>query len=156
MAPSVWLMIWATPEFPLPAWVSAGHWTVEPLPSVQEDGAAVIRYWVKFCVVPEPSDRCATVMLVDGSVTPGLSAAMAGSFQVLMVLEKILAIVSADSCSLSTPFRLYETVIGPSSTGKYRIGSAGLSLSAKAASEPAKLTTFWARSVRPLPEPPPP
>ena len=73
---------------------------------------------MKFCVVPEPSERWATVIAVDGSVTPGLSAAMAGSFQVLMSRWKILAIVSADSCSLSTPLRLYETVIGEKRMGK--------------------------------------
>src|SRR5215831_17034624 len=118
MPPSVWLMIWATPWLPLPAWVSAGHWMVDPLPSVHDEGAACIRYWVKFWVVPEPSDRWATVMLVDGRLAPGLSAAMAGSFHVFTVREKILAIVSGDNWSLSIPFTLYDIVIGPNSTGK--------------------------------------
>ena len=98
--------IWATPALPLPAWVSAGHSTVEPLFSVQTLGEATVSQPVKFCVVPEPSERWATVMFVLGRVTPGLSAAMAGSFQVLMSRWKILAIVSAESWSLSTPWRL--------------------------------------------------
>src|SRR3954467_9711016 len=115
---------------------------VEPLLRVHVVGAALTRYSVKFCVVPDPSERWATVIFVAGNFTPGLSAAMAGSFHVLMVREKILAIVSAESWSLSTPDTLYETVIGENRIGKYRIGSAGLSASAKGESEPAKFTTL--------------
>ena len=58
-----------------------------------------------------------------------------------------------------TPDRLYDTVIGPIRTGKYStflplkfaVSSGGIG-----ESEPAKSTTPEARSVRPLPEPPPP
>src|SRR4051794_37315374 len=99
MPPSVWVMIWATPWFPAPAWVSAGHSMVEPLFSFHVFGAAATRYWVKLSVVPDPSERWATVMAVDGSLASGLSAAMAGSFHVLMSRWKILATVSGDSCS---------------------------------------------------------
>ena len=106
-------MIWATPAFPLPAWVSAGHSTVEPLLSVQVVGAAFTRYSVKFCVVPEPSERWATVMFGrrqrdtrvvggDGGIVPRLDRCARRSWRSCR----------ADSCSLSTPFRLYDTVIG--------------------------------------------
>src|SRR4051794_5684835 len=95
-------------------------------------------------------------MSVDGSFASGLSAAIAASSHFVIWRWKISAIVSGDSCSLSTPLTLYDSVIGPSRTGKYRIGSAGLSASANAASDPAKSTVLLARSVRPLPEPPPP
>ena len=61
MAPGVELTIWATPELPCPAWVSAGHSTVEPLLSVHVPSppvpTAASRNLVKFSVVPEPSAR---------------------------------------------------------------------------------------------------
>src|SRR3954463_7725980 len=97
MVPLAPLTIWATPLLPLPAWVSAGQFTVEPEASVQAPGAAAFRNLVKFSVVPDPSDRWATTMAVEGSFTPGLSAAMALSFHVLIWRRKILAIVSGDS-----------------------------------------------------------
>ena len=40
---------------------------------------------MKFCVVPESSERCTTVIGADGSVAPELSAAIFGSFQVVIV-----------------------------------------------------------------------
>src|SRR4029450_694702 len=107
MPPSVCLMIWATPVFFSAPWVPEGQATVSPLPSFQVDGAAAARYLVKLLVVPEPSERWATVMFLSGSVTPELSAAIAGSFHFLMSVWKILARVSGLSCSLSTPDRLY-------------------------------------------------
>ena len=67
---------------------------------------------MKFAVVPEPSLRCTTTIGVDGRVAPGLSALISGASHVVILLEKILAIVTAESFSLSTPLRLYETVIG--------------------------------------------
>ncbi len=97
------LTIWATPEFPCPACVSLGHPTVEPLLSFQSFLAAVFRYSVKFWVVPEPSARWATTMAVSGSLAPGFSAAIVGSFHFLISRWKILAMVGAESCSLSTP-----------------------------------------------------
>src|SRR5262245_57023983 len=142
MAPSVPAMVWATPAFPVPAWVFAGHWTVEALPSVQSAPADFCKNDVKFWVVPEPSARWTTVMLVDGSLAPGFSAMMAGSFHVVILTEKILASVGPLSFRLSTPDRLYETVIGPATVGKYRKSPPlymGLSESAIVESDPAKL-----------------
>src|SRR4051812_16100208 len=100
MAPSELFTIWATPVLPFPAWVSAGHWTVEPESSVQTPGAAAFRYLVKFSVVPEPSERWATVMALLGSLALEFSALMAGSSQVLIWRWKILAMVGASSFSL--------------------------------------------------------
>src|SRR5919197_4098673 len=105
MAPSVCLMICATPVFFSPPWVEDGQLTVSPLPSFHE-GAAALRYLVKLLVVPEPSERCATVIALSGRLTPGLSAVMAGSFHFLMSVWKILPTVSGLSWSLSTPDRL--------------------------------------------------
>ncbi len=73
---------------------------------------------MKPAVVPDPSERWATVIAVLGQVAPGLSALIAASSQVLIVPWKIPAIVSAESCSLSTPERLYEIVIGAPTVGK--------------------------------------
>ena len=99
-------MIWATPLLPLPACSPAGQATVEPESRVQAGPAAVLRNEVKFEVVPELSERWATVIAVDGSLTPGLSAAMSAAFHVLVWPSKILAIVVGESCRLSTPERL--------------------------------------------------
>src|SRR5438477_4240839 len=99
-------MIWATPLLPFPACSPAGQATVEPASSVQAGPAAVLRKLVKLEVVPELSERWATVTAVDGSFTPGLSAAMAALFHVLIWPRNILAIVVGESCRLSTPDRL--------------------------------------------------
>ena len=95
-----------------------------------------------------------------GRLTPGLIALIAGSFQVLILAWKMSAMTVGVSCNgLLRPDRLYDTVIGPITTGKY---STVLPLKSDAwvdgigESEPAKLTVPAARSVRPLPEPPPP
>ena len=58
------------------------------------------------------------VIAVLGRLTPGLSALIAGSFQVLILPEKMSAMVGADSFRLLTPDRLYETVIGAIRIGK--------------------------------------
>src|SRR3954469_25181980 len=76
-APLVPVTTWATPALPLPACVSAGQFTVSPAPSVHDDGAAAARYLVKFDVVPDPSERCATVIAVAGSLVPEFKEAMA-------------------------------------------------------------------------------
>ena len=58
---------------------------------------------MKFSVVPESSARCTGVIAVAGSVASGLSAAMAGSFHVVMAPEKMPAIVAGVRFSESTP-----------------------------------------------------
>src|SRR5215469_10284293 len=105
MAPLVCLMIDATPPFCAPSRAVDGNLMVVPLPSFQL-GAAVFRYRLKFAVVPEESERTAGVIAVEGSVTPGLSALIAGSFQVLMVPWKMPAITVAFSFRLLTSCRL--------------------------------------------------
>ena len=44
---------------------------------------------MKPAVVPEESERWMTVIVVRGSVTPGFSAAIAGSFHVLILPRKM-------------------------------------------------------------------
>src|SRR5262245_42786859 len=106
MAPFVDFTTCATPELPWPACVSAGHSTVEPDLSFQVPAAAASRYLVKLSVVPEPSARRATTMSVAGSLAPGLSDAIAGSFHFFTSRWKILASVSGDRLSLLTSSRL--------------------------------------------------
>src|SRR3954452_739357 len=118
MAPSVFVMIWATPGLPVAPCVSDGQFTVLPEPSVHTVGAALVRKVAKFCVVPELSARRATVIAVLGSLTPGLSAAILESSHFVIVREKMPAMVPAESWRLFTPERLYDTVIGSATVGK--------------------------------------
>ena len=98
MAPGVDLMICATPLLPLPPWLLAGQLMVELLPSFHTPGAPSTRNSEKFWVVPEESERWAMVIGVLGSVTPGLSAAIAGSFHFVILPWKMFAMTGADSC----------------------------------------------------------
>jgi len=70
-------------------------------------------------VVPDESERTAMVIGVLGRLTPGLSALIAGSFQVLIWPWKIFAMTVGSSFRLLIPVRLYDIVIGPVKTGKY-------------------------------------
>ena len=66
-----------------------------PLTSyVQTLGATSDRYSTKFSVVPDSSERLTGVMRVSGSSMPGLSAAIALSFQLVISWLKIFASVS--------------------------------------------------------------
>jgi hypothetical protein len=51
---------------------------------------------VKWRVVPEPSDRITGMIRIAGRFSPGLSAAIAGSFHWVMTPVKILAMLSPD------------------------------------------------------------
>ena len=106
MAPGVDLTICARPLPPLPACAVDGHLMVEPVPSFHALPAASTRYWEKFAVVPEPSERTARVIVVLGRLRPGLSALIAGSFQVVIVPWKIWARTAGSSFSPVTPDRL--------------------------------------------------
>src|SRR5580692_5896297 len=119
MAPGVDLTIWATPPLPLPAWAVAGHLMIEPVLSVQALPAPAARNLEKLFVVPDESERTARAIEVLGSVTPGLSAAIAELFHVVILPSKICATTGAESWSgLVRPDRLYDSVIGPITTGK--------------------------------------
>ena len=59
---------------------------------------------------------------------------------------------------MSTPSRLYDMVIGASTVGTYTNSPplyVGMSSSFTGASVPAKSLSWAARSLRPVPEPPP-
>src|SRR5215510_5582397 len=118
MAPAVVLMICATPPLALPPRLVAGQLMVESLPSFQTPGADSTRNLEKFAVVPDESERRAMVIGVLGRLTPEFSDLIAGSFQVLIWPWKIFAMTGPSSFRSETPDRLYETVIGPITTGK--------------------------------------
>src|SRR5580700_11708113 len=103
MAPVVVLTICATALPPSPARAVDGQVMVEEVPSFHALPAASTRYWEKFCVVPEESERTASVIEVLGRDRPGLRALIAGSFQVLMVPWKIPASTVASSFRPLTP-----------------------------------------------------
>src|SRR3954452_11264038 len=156
MAPSVDLISDATPLFFSAPCVEAGQLTVSAESSVHTEGDAFLRNFVKLLVVPDASVRCTTAIGADGSVAPGLSAAIFGSFHVVICAWKIPASTSGLSWSLSTPLRLNDTVIGAPTVGKYKTSpplKVALSASLIKLSVPANCTTWLARSVLPAPEP---
>src|SRR5665648_656765 len=120
MPPSVAFTALATPaDFSLPS----------PLPvhllpdsAVQSVGAAALRYLVKLSVVPDSSERKKTLMSCAGGVTPGLMAAIAGSFHLVMAPLKILAVTAGVRISFSTPLRLKATAMGPVTMGRFQAG----------------------------------
>src|SRR5437763_10448816 len=120
MAPGVLLTICATPPLPLPPCALEGQLMVELVPSFQTLAAPSVRAREKFAVVPEESERTARLIGVLGRFTPGLSALIAGSFQVLILPRKLFAMVGTSSFSLLTPARLYDIAIGPRRTGQDR------------------------------------
>ena len=75
----------ATPALPL-APVPVGHCTSLPSPTLAfHSGSTAARKPVKPAVVPEESERWITVIGVLGSDTPGFSALISESFQVLIL-----------------------------------------------------------------------
>jgi hypothetical protein len=103
---------------------------------------------VKLSVVPDSSARFTGVIGVAGSVTPGLSAAMAGSFHVVICRLKIRAMVEGAIWRESMPSRLKMTAIGEMYSGIWMTLSgppqtcwaAGSSSSSSMASVPANWT----------------
>jgi hypothetical protein len=58
-----------------------GHWIDVPSPTLDFHSALTLdRKLAKLNVVPEPSERCTTLIAASPSFRPGLSAASAGSF----------------------------------------------------------------------------
>src|SRR5665647_2997631 len=104
MPPSVDFTALATPaDFSLPS----------PLPdhflagsAAQSAAAAACRYLVTFSVVPDSSERKKTLTASVGSVVPGLVAAIAASFQVVMAPLKSLAVTAGVRLSLAAPLTL--------------------------------------------------
>src|SRR5271154_104697 len=106
MAPAVDLTTAATALPPVDARAVDGNLMIEAVPSFQALAAASTRYWEKFAVVPEESARTASVIVSLGSLTPGLSAAIAELFQFVISPWKICARTAAFSLRPVTPDRL--------------------------------------------------
>ena len=72
--------------------------------------------------VPDPSDRCTTVMSLTGRLTPGLSFVTAGSFHFVTLPRKMSASNGPENFnSAVTPGMLYTGRTAPSTVGKCRI-----------------------------------
>ena len=63
---------------------------------------------MKFSVVPDSSERWTGVMAWSGSVLPGLSAAISGAFQLVILPRKMPAIVAGASCRSVTPGQVVD------------------------------------------------
>ncbi len=89
MQPTVALQPATMPEFPFSARAPGafGHVIVVLNPSVLPHpfGSASDRKVENKNVSPLPSERCSVTIGMSGSVTDGLSAAIAGSFQVVIL-----------------------------------------------------------------------
>src|SRR5215203_5841445 len=116
---------------------------------VQTSPAVAYRYSVKLVVVPESSARCTGVTARSGSVASVLSAAMAGSFHLVIVPANRPAMVAASRLSSSTPSTLKITAMGETYVGSWTMfvsstqpsnGPASTSSRVNARSEPAKVT----------------
>src|SRR5450830_333565 len=156
MEPAVCFMEAATPALPLPPW-PVGHCTDLPAPTFGAQwGLWPLSHVVKMEVGPEPSARWTTWIAVDGSVTPGLSAAMAGSFHFVIVPRNIFAIVAPSRLSgFVTSGRLYETTTAPRQVGSWMNGAetlAGSEASSDTSVTP-KSTVLEMNCCTPPPEP---
>src|SRR4051812_30572691 len=105
MVPSAPLTALATPSEPL-APVPPGAAHSFALPKVHWASAVLERKFVKLSVVPDESERCTDWIVVDGSVTPGLSALTSAASHLVILPAKMPAIVAGFSCRLSTPLTL--------------------------------------------------
>src|SRR4051812_16030230 len=166
MPPGALFTAAVTPSEPLAAW-PPGHCSSLPVPSFQSLGAVASRNFDRMSVLPELSERCTGRIGVFGSVVPALSAAIFGSFQVLIVPEKMPARTSGESLRLCTPGRLYVKTIAPAVIGvctallvlpapvpvPQRASAAFCSSSFISESLPAKSTWLSLKDWMPAPEP---
>src|SRR3954452_10894196 len=159
--PAVLLIALATPSEPLTP-VPPGAFQALALPNVQSDGADLLRYLVKLSTVPDSSERWIVAIAVLGSLAPLFWAAIAGSFHLVILPEKILASVGASSCRPSTPSTLYTTAIGPITIGMlsacppaHLASALGCSSGFSAESEPPKSAVPAMNAWMPAPEPVP-
>src|SRR4051794_26412054 len=160
MPPGALLTAAVTPSEPFAAW-PPGHCSSLPVPSFQSPPDVASRNLDRMSVLPELSERCTGWTGVAGSCTPGLSAAIFGSFQVLIVPEKMPDRTAGDSLRFWTPGRLYVKTIAPAVMGMWiallpvpqRVSAAFCSSSFISESLPAKSTWLSLKDWMPAPEP---
>ena len=113
---------------------------------------------MKSFVVPDSSDRWTIVIVLSGSVTPGLRLAIAGSFHFFTLPRNMSATVAPSSFSpFSRPDTLYATVTAPKTVGTI-CGSpfflaAAISSGFSGGSEAPKSTVPAVNWATPPPEP---
>src|SRR5215469_2849263 len=87
----------------------------------QYDGSVASIHSVNSAVAPEPSDRTTGTIWSAGSVKPGLSAAMIGSFHLVITPVKMPAMALPERRRFVTRvapiFRLYMNVVPPAVSG---------------------------------------
>ena len=105
-------------------------------------------------VVPEPSERCTTVMAASGNFAFGLSFASVGSFHLVIFPRKIPASVSGESRSSEMLLTLYTTTTAPITVGMCWMPAARpISSALIGASLAPKSTVFSVICLMPPPEP---
>src|ERR1043166_819243 len=93
MAPSDCLTCPVTPSLPRPP-RPAGQLTDAALPTFSFHSAeTLLRKSVKMKLVPDPSDRCTTMMSALGSLAPGLAATIRRSFHLVILPRKMSAML---------------------------------------------------------------
>src|SRR3954470_19980853 len=102
MAPEVALTCWATPAEPAADWPPLACHALPP-EYFRLSAVVAIRYLVKLSVVPDSSERWNAWILRSGSLADGFSFLIAASFQLVILLSKILASVGASRTRLSAP-----------------------------------------------------
>src|SRR3989454_3462537 len=146
----------ATPAFP-DAPIPTGQLIDLPTTLEFHPGFARWRSLVQTKVVPLLSDRCTTVIVELGKVTPGFSAEMFAWFHLVILPRKISP--STWPVRLRPDERLatlYAAVTAPIVSGMCsNPGAAARSLGLSGASEPAKSTVFAVIAWIPAPLPPP-
>lgn len=159
MAPGVCFTWPARPEEPCADWPPLASQDLPPS-YFQSSGAAAFRYLVKLSVVPDSSERWKAWIFRSGSLASGLSFLIASSFQLVILLSKIFAMVGASRTSESTPVTLKPTAIGPPTIGRsmawpslQTFFEASISSGFSAESEPANAVWPCVKAVMPAPEP---
>src|ERR1700722_15274299 len=93
----------ATALPPSLAWADFGKEMIEEVPSVQALPAVSTRYWEKFWVVPDESERASRLIEELGRLALGVRALIAGAFPVGILPEKMSASAVASSFGPVTP-----------------------------------------------------
>src|SRR3954447_26140907 len=148
MPPAVLLMPWATPADLAAPWPVLPAHVFEGL-VVKSCGAAPARYFSKFSVVPDSSERKNTLMSWAGSEAPEFTLAIAASFHLVIFPWKICATSCGVRTSLSTPGALYATAIGPATSGRFQASFPAQRFLASSVSElvaPSAAAVFSAES----------
>ena len=155
MAPEICATLPATPSLPL-APMPVGQSIAVSAPTLFFQSAETrLRYVENWKVVPEPSERCTTLIALEGSATPGFSFLIAASSQRETRPWKISAKVGPSSTSWPgfTPGTLTTGTMPPITTGNWARPAAFSSREVSGLSVAPKVTVFALIWAIPPPEP---